>query len=333
MIRMKIVELGLDSLDLRYGRLRARRPVLERRLLASFGERGQQSPIVVVPVPGEAGRYVVIDGHAQVRVLERVKADFVRAAVWEMEPVEALMAVYQMKSGGGYSPIEEAWLLHELVREKGWSLAEVGRRLERSKGWCSCRLALVEILPEGVLDGVQKGKIGAYVATKCLVAFARANAEDCEKFAEKISEIGCKSREVEALYRHYNGASRPVKRRIMEDPGRFLKVLEEARKGKQDPELSEAENRCLKNLDLIGGVSLSLTRNLPQAVGYDTCKAARGKLKRAWQRCEERFGMFQKTAEAVFQHREVRRADAAARESMRTPGPRYEASGEVVIHA
>ena len=91
MTGMKIVEVGLDSLDLRYGRLRARRLAHERRLLSSLDEFGQQSPIIVVPVSGEACRYVVIDGHAQVISLKKLKADVVKAVVWEMNPAEALV--------------------------------------------------------------------------------------------------------------------------------------------------------------------------------------------------------------------------------------------------
>jgi hypothetical protein len=41
---MKIVEVELDSLDLRYAKLRARRPAVEKRLMASIEEAGQQRP-------------------------------------------------------------------------------------------------------------------------------------------------------------------------------------------------------------------------------------------------------------------------------------------------
>ena len=62
---MKIMELELDSLDLKYAGLRARRPTLEKRLVASMGETGQQSPVIVVPT--ENGKHLVIDGHKRVR--------------------------------------------------------------------------------------------------------------------------------------------------------------------------------------------------------------------------------------------------------------------------
>ena len=101
---MQIAELPLESLDLTYAKLRVLRPGLERRLLSSLGEAGQKSPVVVVAA-SEAGRYVVIDGHKRVRALTRLKADVVKAAVWEMSAVEALVAAYQMASGCGWNAV------------------------------------------------------------------------------------------------------------------------------------------------------------------------------------------------------------------------------------
>jgi len=295
---MKIVELNLSALDLRHARLRARRPVLERRLLASLGEVGQQSPVVVV-AGQEAGRYVVIDGHKRVRALERLKADVVKAAVWEMSAGEALVASYQLASGSGWNAVEEGLLIWELVRVEGLSETQAGRRLDRSKCWVSGRLGLVEILPEAVLEGVRSGKIGAYTATRHLLPFARANAGDCESLAVKMVENGFRSREVEALCRYYGSAGREGRRRMLEDPVRFLKALESTRH-KDAGSLGPEELRCLKNLELIGNVSLGLARSLPAVAGSDTARAARERLQPAWERTRRRWDELSKTAAAVF---------------------------------
>jgi ParB/RepB/Spo0J family partition protein len=295
---MTIRELSLEALDLRYAGLRVRRPMAEKRLMASLGERGQQSPVVVV-AGSEAGRWVVIDGHKRVRALSRLKADVVKAAVWEMPAVDALVAAYQGACGSGWNAIEEGALVWELVREAGLSESEAGRRLERSKGWVSGRLGLVESLPEAVMEGVRSGKIGAYTATRHLLPFARANALDCENLAAKIMESGFCSREVEALCRYYGTAGREGRRRMLEDPARFLKALVSTRRQDAGP-LGVEEARCLKNLDLIGNVSLSLARNLPGVAGSDTGQGARERLKPAWERARRRWDELSKTAAAVF---------------------------------
>lgn len=299
MALMTIVDLPLDSLDLRYGELRVRRPVVEKRLMASMEEVGQQSPVIVVRA-AESGRYVLIEGRKRVQALKRLKADVVKAAVWEMAPTDALVAAYQLQDGTGWNALEEGGLVWELVRQAGLSLAEVGGRLQRSKGWVSGRLGLVESLPEAVLEGVRSGKIGAYTATRHLLAFARANASDCERLAEKIAEQELSSREVQTLWRYYSSASREGRRRMLEDPGRFLKASEAA-KVIEALSLDPVAGRCLKNLELIGNVSLGLARSLAEALGYDAPEGRRERLKRAWARTREHWGVLEKTAASVFE--------------------------------
>lgn len=296
---MNIVEVELDALDLRYAKLRAKRPALEKRLMASLEEVGQQSPVIVV-AGAPPGRFVLIEGRKRVRALRRLKAAAVNAVVWELSAAQALIAAYQLQDGSGYNALEEGWLVWELVRDGGLSLGEVGRRLERSKAWVSGRLGLVEGLPERVLEGVQSGQIGAYVATRYLLPFARANASDCEKLAEKIVEHDFGSREVEVLCQHYAAAAPSARRRIVEEPGRFLAAVKQANKGALDPQLSEAENRCVNNLELIGNVALGLVRQLPQTCSYDTQAQIRQRINKAWERCQQRLGLLTQTAEAVL---------------------------------
>lgn len=54
------MELEFHQLDMRYEQLRVRRPEREKRLLASLAERGQQVPIIVIPLAGEPNRFLVI---------------------------------------------------------------------------------------------------------------------------------------------------------------------------------------------------------------------------------------------------------------------------------
>src|SRR3990170_209298 len=107
---MNIVEVELDSLDLRYAKLRARRPAVEKRLMASMEEAGQQSPVIVVAAE-EPGRWVLIEGRKRVRAVKRLKVEAVNAVVWELAPAEALVAAYQLQDGSGYNALEEGWLV------------------------------------------------------------------------------------------------------------------------------------------------------------------------------------------------------------------------------
>ena len=162
---------------------------------------------------------------------------------------------------------------------------------------------MVSSLPEAVLEGVRSGKIGAYTATRYLLPFARANAADCESLAGKMMQDGFRSREVEVLCRYYGSAGREGRLRMLEDPARFLKVLEATKHGAAG-NLGPAAGRVLKNLELLGNVSLGTVRSLPAAAGYDAGEGTRERLRTAWLRARERWRLLEKTAAAVFEVQE-----------------------------
>jgi len=294
MVGMRIVEVNLEALDLKYARLSVRHPGAERRLLASLGESGQQSPVIVV-AGQEAGRYTVVDGHKRVHALKRLKADVVKAAVWELPEAEALATAYQMWANGRRDVFEEGWLVAELHRGFKWSLGEVAERLVRSKSWVSKRLALVEELPDWMADEVASGRLGAHAAANYLVPLTRVNGEDGRRLAERIRGLGLSDRQLGELYASYRSSSAAVRRKIVEEPGLFLRVRAAAATGSLEAELDERQQRCVKNLALIGNVSLGLTRMLTETLGYDTPVAARRRIEGAWSSCRERFDLLAKS--------------------------------------
>lgn len=287
---MRVVELNLEALDLKYARLSVRQPAAERRLLASLGESGQQSPVIVV-AGAEAGRYVVVDGHKRVRALKRLKADVAKAAVWEMPEAQALATAYQMGAQGKRDAFEEGWLVAELHRAWRWSLGEVAERLVRSKSWVSKRLALVEELPDWMAEEVASGRLGAHAAANFLVPLTRVNAEDGRRLVEKLRGLALSNRQLGELYACYRASPAAVRRRIVDDPALFLKARSAAKEARSEDGLDEKQQRCVKNLDLIGNVSLGLARSLPEALNYDTPWRARKRLVEVWTASREHFGM------------------------------------------
>ena len=71
------MELELHQLDLRYERLRTRRPHAERRLLGSLAENGQLVPAVVIREE-KTKQYIVVDGYKRVRALRKLGRDILR---------------------------------------------------------------------------------------------------------------------------------------------------------------------------------------------------------------------------------------------------------------
>ena len=66
------MQLEFYQLDRLWEHLRVRHPARQRRLLASLAEAGQQTPIVVVAVEGQADRYMVIDGYKRIVALQQL---------------------------------------------------------------------------------------------------------------------------------------------------------------------------------------------------------------------------------------------------------------------
>jgi ParB-like chromosome segregation protein Spo0J len=67
------MNLELHQIDLRYEKLRPRKPEAERKLAASLAEIGQQVPVVVVrsDVPEQL---ILVDGYKRVRALQPTRA-------------------------------------------------------------------------------------------------------------------------------------------------------------------------------------------------------------------------------------------------------------------
>lgn len=243
------MDLEFHQLEMRYEHLRLRRPERERRLWASLAEKGQQVPIVVVALFEDPGRYQLIDGHKRARLLRRLGADTIEATVWDMSESEALLLDRALRTVDAETAIEQGWLLQEL-RNLPLSQEDLAKRFDRSVGWVSQRLTLVQVLPKPVQEHIRAGRIPAQAAMKYLVPLARAKREDCEVLSEAIAKHHLTSREVGELYKAWRDGSLDMRRRVLESPELFLRAqreLEEAH-----PVEVRAADALLRDLDLVG---------------------------------------------------------------------------------
>jgi ParB family chromosome partitioning protein len=218
------MQLEFHQLDRRWEHLRARQPQRERRLMASLAESDQQTPIVVVLASDQQDRYLVIDGHKRVAVLQQLGRDTIEATVWAMSEAEALLLYRTLRSGPQESALEQGWLLSEMEQRFGYSLQELARRFDRSVSWVSRRLALVELLPESIQQQVREATLGAQLAMKYLVPMARVKVEDCARMAAAFVQHRCDTRQAGQLYAAWRDGSRVVRERILAEPELFLKT-------------------------------------------------------------------------------------------------------------
>ncbi len=251
------MKLELQQLDLRYAELRRRSSRRERQLLASLGEHGQRSPVVVVRSDTD-GRYILVDGYKRVRAIKRLAIDTVRAMVWDIEPCEALIVERLMRGSEPDSAIEQGWLLRTLKTEFGLSQEELARRFDRSKSWVSRRMALVDGLPPEVGERVRTGVVPPHAAMKYLVPLARANRADCIRMVKAISG-SVSSRQVAALYGGYKSAGKDGRERLCADPDLYLRAVEAARQDAAETELPPG-HALLRDFDALAGIARRLMR-------------------------------------------------------------------------
>ncbi len=222
------MRLEFHQLDRRWEHLRVRHPARQRQLLASLAEVGQQTPIVVVAAAGQVDRYVVIDGYKRLAALQQLGRDTVEAVVWPMSEAEALVLDRSLRFSAHETALEQAWLLQELEQRYGYGQEELARRFDRSLSWVSRRLALVDLLPEGIQQQVREGKLSAHVAMKFLVPVARLSLDDCVRMAAAFAQHHCTTRQAGQLYAAWRDGSSLVRQRLFDQPALFFKAQPQA---------------------------------------------------------------------------------------------------------
>ena len=256
------MQLEFHQLELRYERLRVVRPEAERRLLASLAEVGQQVPMVVVK-DSAADRYVVIDGYKRIGGVRKLGRDVVVASHWEGEEAEALILTRLLQTAESETALEQSWLLLELKQRFGFSLEQLARRFGHSVSRVSRRLALVQELPEGIQQRVQRGEIVAHGAAKYLVPLARANRQACLELVEAIGATRLTSSDLGILYRAYQTGNWVTRQRLLQAPLVFLKSHRQMQVAPVLVEASPGDN-LLSDLEVLSSAARRAARRLRQ---------------------------------------------------------------------
>jgi len=254
------MQAEFHQLDRRWERLRVRHPARQRRLLASLADSGQQTPIVVVAVEGEADRYVVIDGYKRIAALEQLGRDTVEAVVWPMSEAAAVLLDRSLRLSEHETALEVGWLLAELEQRFGYGLDELARRFDRSVSWISRRLALVEVLPEAIQQQVREGQVPAQVALKYLVPVARQSLKDCQRMAVIFGQHHSDTRQAGLLYAAWRQGSPAIRKRILEEPELFFKTQRPAQE-----KAPAAGAELLRDLEMVVAIVNRAQRRLAGA--------------------------------------------------------------------
>ena len=135
-----LLHLKQEEFGEHYGRYRLHVPEAERAMARSLKRYGQLSPVVVCR---RQERYELVDGFKRLGAARSlVEIEYLSARLMEADERSAKAAIYGLNRAGGRTrELEEAWIIHALVREDGMSQVEVAELLGRHKSWVCRRLA------------------------------------------------------------------------------------------------------------------------------------------------------------------------------------------------
>jgi len=236
--------LRLDEVGESYGRYRLHVPELERGMMRSLESYGQLSPIVVVM---HEGRWELIDGFKRLGAARKLQSmDGLLARRIEADERSAKAAIYGLNRAGGRTrEIEEAWIVHALVREDGLTQVEVAELLGRHKSWVCRRLALIERLgPEARAD-LQVGLLTP-TAARQLVRLPEGNQAEILELARRESLSTNQLTGIVDLW--LQCPARIQQQYLLQHPREALAQEKGVDLASHDPRLSPSGNRIFEQL-------------------------------------------------------------------------------------
>ncbi len=245
-------QVPIGSLDERLSRYRLHSAQAVQQMVESLKHYGQLAPLIV---HHDDENLVLIDGFKRLKAARQLKGfDHLLIRSLEVDEVAAKAATYRLNQiRGRPQPLEEAWIVHALVREDGLSQVEAGQLLGHHKSWVNRRLALLEQLTPTAIEELRLGLLSVALARQ-LVRLPMGNQEETLTTAREASLTSVELRGVvDLLLASSTGEQRNM---VLEDPRRALRQAEKGFIQAWDPRLSTAGNRAAKQLgQLLDGLA------------------------------------------------------------------------------
>lgn len=241
------LELRAEDIGEHYGRYRLHVPEAERAMMKSLERYGQLSPVVVCR---RNDRYELIDGFKRLGAVRRLpQIDHLSARLMEADERTVKAAIYGLNRAGGRTrELEEAWIIHALVREDGMSQVEVAELLGRHKSWVCRRLALIERLGSKARDELRVGLLTP-TAARQIVRLPQGNQAEVLDAVRREALSGA---ELAALVDIWlRCADRNQQQYLLAHPREALSQAKGVVPTGRDPRLSEAGNHVWKRVGLL----------------------------------------------------------------------------------
>ena len=243
----ELLQLKREEIGEYYGRYRLHVPEAERAMARSLKRYGQLSPVVVCR---RQERYELIDGFKRLGAARGLAGmEHLSARLLEADERSAKAAIYGLNRAGGRTrELEEAWIIHALVREDGMSQVEVAELLGRHKSWVCRRLALIERLGSKARDDLRVGLLSPTSARQ-IVRLPQGNQSEVLDAVRREALSGAELKGVVQLW--LGCANRGQQQYILAHPRQALAQANRLSPVGRDPRLSEAGNHVWKRVGLL----------------------------------------------------------------------------------
>jgi ParB-like chromosome segregation protein Spo0J len=242
-----LLHLRREEIGEHYGRYRLHVPEAERAMARSLKRYGQLSPVVVCR---RQEHYELIDGFKRLGAARSVvEIEYLSARLMEADERSAKAAIYGLNRAGGRTrELEEAWIIHALVREDGMSQVEVAELLGRHKSWVCRRLALIERLGSKARDDLRVGLLSPTSAQQ-MVRLPQGNQAEVLDAVRREALSGAELADVVDMW--LGCADRSQQQYILTHPREALSQAKGLSHVGRDPRLSEAGNHVWKRVGLL----------------------------------------------------------------------------------
>lgn len=262
---IRIKHLEIVHLDLSYSHIRVQNARVVMRMADSMQRYGQIMPILVVAAT--APRYTLIDGYLRVAAARRLGYDTLLSHIWHGDEKHALCHILVHDDQRRWDIFEQAGLIKELISRHQLSQRELGRILGKDPSWVSRRLALLETLPEPVLESVQRGRISSWAATRVLTPLARANADHATRLADSLMKHRFSTRQLFIFFKHYQRSNRKVRENMVNEPLLFIKTMQSQKDTREGQQLAQGpEGQWTKQLHMISHIIQTLIRTTDNVI-------------------------------------------------------------------
>jgi hypothetical protein len=189
----------------------------------------------------------LIDGFKRLQAARTLKGtETLAARCLEVDAQAAKAAIYTLNQlSRPPQELEQAWIVHALVREDGLSQVDAGALLGRHKSWVNRRLAMWERLAEVAKEELRLGLLSPAMArqlTRLPVGNqgeALATAREAALTSTELSGV------VDLLLASSTGEQKAL---VLQEPRRALQQAQGSCVPSWDPRLSTAGNRVARQL-------------------------------------------------------------------------------------